>query len=143
MFHLKRHLRYKSLDAWAKSEHVPCPITSIRDKHERDRRLRQYSELRDYLYRCHVRQLPREERLQLRAGAHPSQQTQDTEAAEAYARELEEQLRSINHDSEVTIGYRQGGILGLYVETPPGPSVDAEKLPMFFRGFWVYYSQSR
>ncbi len=96
--------------------------------------------MRDLLFRRHIASLNEQERQQIMSGTHPSQTPEAVDAAEPYAHQLAEMLKSLGYDCEVTVNTRQGGLLGLGVQVCAADSpIDLDGLPEFYHGFQVSY----
>ena len=84
----KPHLRYPSVWRWFQAERVPCPLSGIRNRAERERRQREHGELQRYLFAKHLAGLPEDEQRTYVTGTHPSQSHDRADAAELVARRL-------------------------------------------------------
>lgn len=132
-----RMSKYSSIREWIKDKNIMCPITAIANQRKRDCTLKEFSELRDYLFRRHVASLSEQEQQQFASGTHPSQQ-QDPEAANQFAVALSHYLKSVGCDCEVIVVFRQGGRLGLGVRLN-AENAAIDTLPELYRGFEVAY----
>src|ERR1700757_2431234 len=97
-----RHLRYNSMEEWRDKEN----IRSFRhpEKPELERRLtRQLQELREYLWRQHLKQLTREERKQLYNRNHPSQSHMRIDRAKPIFDEFRLRMSPLPYISDVTM----------------------------------------
>jgi hypothetical protein len=132
----KPHLCYPSEWRWFQAEGVPCPFSLIADPVERERRQREYGELRQYLFARHLAGLPEEEQRAFRAGLHPSQSHDRAEAAEEVAELLRSELAARGIAAEVSLGFFHFGRITLDVLLPEWPM--AGQWPddlCFFHGF--------
>lgn len=88
----KPHLRHGSIAGWFKAEGLVGPLSDVADEAERERRLHEYGELKQFLFAKHLGSLPEAEQQEYRAGTYPSQSHRFRDRAEPIARQLREVL---------------------------------------------------
>src|SRR5262245_55674304 len=99
----KPHLRYPSVWRWLQAQGVPCPLTLITDRVERERRQRQHVELWRYLFAKHLAGLPEDEQQLFREGQHPSQSHDLAAAGEPVAERLRGALAARGIAADVSV----------------------------------------
>jgi hypothetical protein len=135
----KRHLRYRSLEAWYKGEGISGSLFQIADPEEQDRRLNEYAELRQHLFRKHLATLSSEEQRQFDEGAHPSQDWDYADAAKPFCPRLREHLAQLGFNAEVNLGFYHFERIVLCADLEADPGERRSTLPWLFRGFEVKY----
>jgi hypothetical protein len=133
-----RHLRYHSVEEWREREN----ITSF--QHPENPRLearlnRHLIELRNHLWKKHLRELTREERRQLKTGNHPSQSHKGFELAAPVFDEFRSRVASLSYVEEVAMVTRhlQPIVFRVKLAQDVGWRVWQENIPPFYRGFEV------
>lgn len=133
-----RHLRYRSVEEWREREN----ITSF--WHPGNPRLearlqRQLEQLRRHLWKRHVAKLSREERKQLKTGAHPSLSHKGFELAKPIFEEFRALLANLPYIEEVTMVTQHMKPIVFRAKVARGTSRQAwqEHIPPFYRGFEV------
>lgn len=137
----KPHLRHSSLAAWFKAEGLTGPLAStVKDEAERSRRLREYGELKRFLFAKHLASLPEAEQQEFRAGMHPSQSHGFRDRALPIAQQLQEVLAQRGYATKVEIGFYhlERIVLSAKLSRWPGEE-EWPSWPWFFRGFEVMY----
>lgn len=138
-FRKKRHLCYSSVEAWLKGEGLTTPIVQIADPVERDRRITEYGELRQLLFKQHVKSLSAEEQSQLVEGLHPSQSHRFADRAEPFVSLLRDHLASVGFPAKVCLGMYHMDRIVLSVDLSEDPGERRVSLPWVFRGFEIKY----
>ncbi|HTV40933.1 MAG TPA: hypothetical protein VMF08_10175 [Candidatus Sulfotelmatobacter sp.] len=138
-----RHLRYGSVEEWRERE----SITSF--WHPEDPRLearlqRHLKELREHLWRRHIRHLTREERIQLKEGMHPSLSHKGFELAKPIFEEFRARVAGHPFVEEVTMvtQHMKPIIFRVKVARDAGWRVWQEHIPPFYRGFEVVVNRA-
>ena len=133
-----RHLRYRSVEEWREREN----ITSF--WHPENPRLeaklqRQLRQLRNHLWKRHLRHLTREERKQLKDGTHPSLSHKGFEAAKPVFEEFRGLVAVHPFVEEVTMVTQHMKPIVFRVKVSRGSTwrIWQEKIPPFYRGFEV------
>jgi hypothetical protein len=141
-----RHLRYHSVEEWREREN----ITSFQhpENPKLEARLnRHLKELRNHLWKKHLRQLTREERQQLKAGNHPSQSHKGFELAAPIFDQFRSKVAALPYVDEVAMVTRHLQPIVFRVKLAQGVNwrVWQEHIPPFYRGFEVVvtWAQSR
>src|SRR4051812_49123269 len=125
----KRHLRYRSLEAWFKGEGLKDPFSAIADPAERNRRITECGELCQHLFAKHIKSLSRDERRQFEEGTHPSQSHRFAERAEPFVTLLREHLSSMGFHSQVCLGWYHMDRIVLSVDLEADPCQRRPDLP--------------
>src|SRR5262245_42541749 len=133
----KRHLRYPSVEAWIKGEGLAEPVFKIADPLERDRRIREYGELRQHLFAKHIKTLSQEEQRQFESGTHPSQSHQYAQRAEPFVALLQEHLARLGFPNRVHLGWYQMNRIVLSADLEADAGRRGAELPWLCRGFEV------
>jgi len=135
---LKTHLRYRSVEEWREREN----ITSF--WHPENPRLearlqRHLRELREHLWKRHMRRLTREERKQLKEGSHPSLSHKGFETAKPVFEEFRLRVAAHPFVEEVTMvtQHMKPIIFRVKVARSATWRVWQEHIPPFYRGFEV------
>lgn len=133
-----RHLRYDSVEEWRECEN----ITSF--WHPENPRLevrlqRQLKELREHLWKRHIRRLSAEERKQLKSGTHPSLSHKGFETAKPIFEEFRSRVAAHPFVEEVTMvtQHMKPIIFRVKVARKTSWRVWQEFIPPFYRGFEV------
>jgi hypothetical protein len=140
-----RHLRYHSMEEWRAKENIRS--FSHPEKPDLERRLtRQLEELREHLWKVHVKLLTRDERKQLQQGNHPSQSHTRIDQAKPIFDEFRLRVSPLPYVSDVTMVARHtpedGILIRLKVAHDVSWHVWRQHIPTFFRGFEVLVSQA-
>ena len=133
-----RHLRYRSVEEWRDREN----ITSF--WHPENPRLearlqRHLKELREHLWKRHMRRLTREERKQLKQGSHPSLSHKGFEPAKPVFEEFRLRVAAHPFVEEVTMvtQHMKPIIFRVKVARSATWRIWQQYIPPFYRGFEV------
>jgi hypothetical protein len=139
-----RHLRYLSVEEWREREN----ITSF--QHPENPRLearlnRHLSELRNHLWKKHLRQLTREERQRLKSGSHPSQSHRGFDLAAPIFDEFRSRVATLPYVEEVAMVTRhlQPIVFRVKLEQSANWRVWQENIPPYYRGFEVVVNRAQ
>lgn len=138
-----RHLRYRSVEEWREREN----ITSF--WHPGNPRLearlqRHLTELRQYLWKRHLKQLTREERDQIKTGTHPSLSHKGFEMAKPIFEQFRSLVASHSFVEEVTMvtQHMKPIVFRVKVARDATWRVWQEHIPPFYHGFEVVVTRA-
>lgn len=139
-----RHLRYRSVEEWRERESITSFQHPENPKLEArlNRHLRQ---LRNHLWKKHLRQLTREERQQLKTGNHPSQSHKGFEMAAPIFEEFRSRVAALPYVEEVAMVTRhlQPIVFRVKLAQDVNWRVWQEHIPSFYRGFEVVVNRAQ
>ncbi|HEX3625085.1 MAG TPA: hypothetical protein VH280_06655 [Verrucomicrobiae bacterium] len=138
-----RHLRYRSVEEWRERENITSFLHPGNPGKEAKLQ-RHLKELRDHLWKRHLKQLSREERNQLNAGTHPSLSHKGFEPAKPVFEEFRSLVASHPFVEEVTMvtQHMKPIIFRVKVARNATWRVWQEHIPPFYRGFEVMVSRA-
>lgn len=131
------HLKFDSLEAWAKGIELPEDWTRHPDQTQRGLWWEQYSELKEHLWQKHIRSLSDEEQKQFKDGTHPSMSHAFYERAQPYCDLLRDDLKRQGIEAVVKIGFYHMDriVLSAYLAELPLGGLPGS--PWLFHGFEV------
>src|SRR5215469_9812256 len=97
-----RHLRYRSVEEWRERENITSFMHPENPGLE-VRLQRHLKQLREHLWKRHLKQLTRDERKQIETGTHPSQSHRGFEMAKPTFEEFRSHVASYPFVEEVTM----------------------------------------
>lgn len=138
-----RHLRYRSVEEWRERENITSFLHPGKPGLEArlERHLRQ---LRDHLWKRHLKSLSRDEREQIKSGTHPSLSHKGFEMAKPIFEEFRSRVASYPFIEEVTMvtQHMKPIIFRVKVARDATWRVWQEHIPPFYRGFEVVVTRA-
>jgi len=133
-----QHLRYRSVEEWRERENITSfwhpenPGLEVRLQ-------RHLKQLREHLWKRHLKELTRDERNQIKTGTHPSQSHKGFEMAKPIFEEFRSRVAAHPFVEEVTMVTQHMKPIVFRVKVARGSTwrVWQEHIPPFYRGFEV------
>jgi hypothetical protein len=138
-----RHLRYRSVEEWRERENITS-FWHPENPSLEGRLQRQLKQLREHLWRRHLKRLTREERKQIKTGTHPSLSHKGFEMAKPIFEEFRSLVAGHPFLEEVTMvtQHMKPIIFRVKVARDATWRVWQEHIPPFYRGFEVVVTRA-
>lgn len=138
-----RHLRYRSVEEWRERENITS-FWHPENPSLEGRLQRHLKQLREHLWKRHLRRLTREERRQIKIGTHPSLSHKGFEMAKPVFEEFRSLVAAHPFVVEVTMvsQHMKPIIFRVKVAREASWKIWQEHIPPFYRGFEVVVTRA-